>query len=216
MPQLHFTFRNNGPLKLEITPQDSTFENILFSKDKEPIPIKTSVFFCRCGQSHKQPYCDGTHKRVGFSDKKEITEDLLQHYEGKDVTITFNRSICSGAAQCVEKFSHIYSSQSSTNWINPDAGNLEEIQQSVKNCPSGALSFKINGQQQSGETYANQRLDIIKKGPLQIKGNITLEGITFSTNANEEKYTLCRCGASKNKPFCDYSHASLDGDEYSF
>lgn len=216
MPQLHFTFRDNGPLKLEITPNKESFENILFSEESQNITIKTSVFFCRCGQSKKQPYCDGTHKRIGFNDKKEISNDTLQHYEGKDISITFNRSICSGAAQCVEKYSHIYSSEGSTDWIFPDKGNSEEIKQSIINCPSGALSFQINQKQSSGETYEKSRIDIVKKGPLHIKGDITLEGISFSTNANKQKYSLCRCGASQNKPFCDYSHASLKGEEYTF
>ena len=215
MEKLHFTFRPDGPLKLEITPDDITIDNVLFDENGSSIPMKKNHFFCRCGQSKKQPGCDGTHKKNGFSDKKEITKELLQHYEGQHIDITFNRSICSGAAQCVEKFPHIYSSEGSTNWIFPNKGTKEEIIQSIKNCPSGALSYEINGNTPK-ESYDKPQLHIVKKGPLHIQGNVTLENIDFSVHANKEKYSLCRCGASQNKPFCDYSHASLKGEAYTF
>ena len=215
MNELTFNLIENGPIKLTITPNEIEFKNILFDENNQTIPIKKNVFLCRCGKSTKQPYCNGTHKKVGFTSNKEIEEENLQVYEGKEINITFNRSICAGAANCVHDFSNIYSSQSSEDWISPDKGSIDEVINSIKSCPSGALSYTLNKEQKK-ESYEEQTIHIIKNGPLSVKGNIKLEAIEFSTNANVQKYTLCRCGASKNKPFCDYSHASLKDESYTF
>ena len=66
------------------------------------------------------------------------------------------------------------------------------------------------------EKYENEEINIIKGGPILVKGDIENEIVSWATNANKQKFALCRCGNSKNKPFCDYSHASLDKDEYTF
>ena len=215
MKELSFSFRNNGPIKLDIKPKDIEFEDLLFDENNKPIKTKNSVFFCRCGRSPKQPYCDGTHKKVGFTSNKEIDKEIIQEYKGEDINITFNRSICSGAASCVHNFSKIYSSENSNDWIRPDNDSVEEVIKSIENCPSGALSFSLNGIC-TKESYEKPTLHIIKKGPLIVKGDISLEGVLFATNANVQKYTLCRCGASENKPFCDYSHAVLKEESYTF
>ena len=213
--KLSFTFINNGPLKLYVQPENITFDNILFDTNNQTIDIKKSAFFCRCGRSANQPFCDGTHKKVGFSSQKEINKDILKNYEGKEINITFNRSICSGAAYCVKKFPNIYSESSSTNWISPDKGTIEEVIRSIKNCPSGALSYELNGKREF-ENFDKPTLHIKKRGPLNVKGDFELEKMSFSTHANVHKYALCRCGNSKNKPFCDYTHETINGEEYTF
>lgn len=198
--------RENGPFKLSAESEEE-IKNLLFFNNS-PITFSKNIPLCRCGLSSTQPRCDGTHKRVGFNSSNELKKEIIQTYEGIDITVVFNRSICSGAAQCVHKFPKIYTN-ASEDWVFPNEGSIEEIKESIKNCPSGALSF-IENQSTSKTTNTTHSLSISQKGPIYVKGAIDLEVEHWSSYANKEQYALCRCGASKNKPFCDYSHASLE------
>lgn len=212
MKKLSINFVENGPIKITNNSNETLSKTVLF--DNNPIQMKSNLFICRCGRTKNQPLCDGTHAKVNFNSNKEIKEENIQVYEGKDIDIHFNRSICSGAANCVRKFSNIYKS-TSENWISPDKGTIEEVINSIKACPSGALSYELKDESPK-EEYKDEEINIIKDGPILVKGDIENEISSWSTNANKQKFALCRCGNSKNKPFCDYSHASLDKDEYTF
>jgi len=86
---------------------------------------------------------------------------------------------------------------------------VEEIIDTIRKCPSGALSYAIDGQ----EARAGERppkMVVTDNGPYAVSGAIELMGVEFGDGASKEHYTLCRCGASKNKPFCDGSHWSAE------
>jgi len=114
-------------------------------------------------------------------------------------------SICAGAATCVEGLPSVFNSDDSNNWIFPDEESNERIIESIKKCPSGALSYSI-GMNIYTDDRVTPRIDIIKDGPYNVEG-IKLEGFHTPSKFSETKYSLCRCGHSKNKPYCDYSHA---------
>jgi hypothetical protein len=81
----------------------------------------------------------------------------------------------------------------------------------VRRCPSGALSYSIDGvEYRDPEEQRNPTVTVLKNGPYHITGGIELigENIQFGEGASKEHYTLCRCGASENKPFCDGAHKS--------
>ncbi|RUM63872.1 MAG: hypothetical protein DSZ04_03950 [Sulfurimonas sp.] len=188
----------DGPLILEM-------DKPLLVKDEELILRESTVYLCRCGDSFKKPFCDGTHKKNGFTSKREISKELLEDYEGKDITIHFNRSICAGAFSCVKGSPSVFLSGERKDWIKPDRGNGENIINTINNCPSGALSYSIND-----EVHIDKRefpkVTVLKDGPYNVEG-VSCEHKDLPNNFCESKYTLCRCGFSKNKPYCDYSHA---------
>lgn len=202
----------NGPLKI-VNQTEESLKNILFY-DSKPLDLEKTAFLCRCGRTNNQPYCDGTHIKYNFNSQNDLEEEIIQVYDSKNVTVTFNRSICAGSANCVKKFPEIYTSESE-NWIHPELGTLENIIQSVKDCPSGALSYTLNKDCQL-ESCQKEKIDIIKNGPIQVRGPIDIKIEKWSSFANKTKFTLCRCGSSQNKPFCDYSHAKLKDNEYTF
>jgi len=90
-------------------------------------------------------------------------------------------------------------------WIDPDAAEVAAIVETVKKCPSGALSYSIDGVE-----YRDQNRDpmvtVTKDGPYAIISGVELIGQTWCEGASAEYYTLCRCGNSKNKPFCSGRH----------
>ncbi|MGB5965430.1 MAG: (4Fe-4S)-binding protein, partial [Sulfurimonadaceae bacterium] len=126
-------------------------------------------------------------------------------YEGQEITIHFNRSICAGAAACVHGLPTVFTSDNSTDWIRPDNEKNAKIIETIKACPSGALSYSVKGKT-TIDARSVPKITIVKNGPYKVEG-ITLEGMPTPTNFSTTKYVLCRCGHSKNRPYCDYSHA---------
>ncbi len=191
------TPKEDGPLVL------TSEDGILFSEDQQ-LETKNAAFLCRCGHSAKKPFCDGAHNKAGFSSAKEIDQQIIQEYTGREVCITFNRSICAGAAHCVHELPEVFSSQGSENWIFPDQGSLAEIEKTVCSCPSGALTYTVKGERFI-DSRTQPKVSIVKNGPYIVE-SVPFEGAMDALHWSPTKYTLCRCGLSKNKPYCDYSH----------
>lgn len=161
---------------------------------------------CRCGGSKNKPFCDGTHARIGFSDRKlsDGRDDHRDRYAGKGITIFDNRALCAHAGYCTDELKAVFR-QHETPWIDPEGASVREIIAIVERCPSGALSYAIGGV----EAAPPQRPPMVtatKDGPYAVTGGIELVDVARGEGASTEHYTLCRCGASKNKPFCDGSH----------
>jgi CDGSH-type Zn-finger protein len=187
-------------------------ENFIDSDGKR-LETKPAMGLCRCGASRNKPFCDGSHKEVGFSDETSPgrTEDKATRYAGRAITIINNPLLCSVAEYCHKELNSVFN-ESNTPWINPDGDTLEHIKAVIGKCPSGALSYSINGEPQSVSTR-EATITLEKNGPLRITGGIELQGARWGQGASQEHYTLCRCGASKNKPFCDGSHVTIDFDD---
>ena len=172
----------------------------------ETWPAAPSVALCRCGGSKNKPFCDGTHRRNGFNDQNtaDATQNKRTAYAGKRITIFDNRAICAHAAFCTDELASVFRHHD-TPWIVPDAAGLEKIVSTIKKCPSGALSYAIDGVE-AAPPQRPPMVTVTDNGPYAITGGIELMGAKLGDGASAEHYTLCRCGASKNKPFCDGSH----------
>jgi len=210
----------NGPYYLINDMQPKVVYNLQNFKG-EPLSTTVGIALCRCGASKNKPFCDGTHNVIGFSSgnrtldenddtKKIAIKDKRRNYPGKEITVHDNRKICSHAAECVNNLSSVFK-LGSRPWINPDASKMNDIIDVVRRCPSGALSYSIDGvEYRDPEEQRNPIVTVLKNGPYHITGGIELigENIQFGEGASKEHYTLCRCGASENKPFCDGAHKS--------
>ena len=193
------TLSSNGPYIVRDLP---TLQN----SEGERLEAKPVMALCRCGGSANKPFCDGTHAEIGFSDAKleGRVEDRQDDYAGAEVTIHDNRGICSHAGRCSDGLPSVFRLGKEP-WIDPKGATTEEITATVKQCPSGALSYSPGGAE-----YRNQdrqpAVTVSKNGPLVVVGGPDLVGVTRGQGASEEHFTLCRCGGSKNKPFCDGMH----------
>ena len=210
----------NGPYYLINDVQPKVVYNLQNFKG-EPLSTIVGIALCRCGASKNKPFCDGTHSVIGFSSanktleenddiEKIVIKDRRRDYPGKEITVHDNRRICSHAAECVNNLSSVFK-LGSRPWINPDGSKMNDIIEVVRRCPSGALSYSIDGvEYRDPEEQRNPTVTVLKNGPYHITGGIELigESIQFGEGASKEHYTLCRCGASENKPFCDGAHKS--------
>jgi CDGSH-type Zn-finger protein len=119
------------------------------------------------------------------------------------------------AAECVNNLPSVFKLNARP-WIDPDGATLEEIINTIRKCPSGALSYSIDGIEHRDQNERTPIVNVSVDGPYLITGGIELIGgdanniIQFGDGASKEHYTLCRCGASNNKPFCDGMHKVIN------
>ena len=175
----------------------------------EQLETQPTVALCRCGGSKKKPFCDNTHAKIGFSDEKVDgrTEDRRDDYAGQAITIHDNRGICAHAGLCSDGLSAVFQLEHEP-WIDPDAAQPEEIIAIVKSCPSGALSYSVEGEE-LGDQAREPAVTVSQNGPYLVTGGPELVDVDRGEGVSKEHFALCRCGASKNKPFCDGSHWSI-------
>jgi CDGSH-type Zn-finger protein/ferredoxin len=198
---IKITLQTDGPISLSAEGEDFP---VLKSAAGDDIEVEESVFLCRCGASQNKPFCDWAHAGSGYSEKNECQNDKLQDFEAPGITVHFNRSICSGAAECVHSLPAVFKS-ASEDWIHPAEASVAEVMETVRKCPSGALTFTVGGKTEVKQE-GSVSIRIVKNGPYEIKGPVVFDSPKWSLNASKTNFALCRCGKSGNNPFCDYSH----------
>lgn len=190
---------DNGPLLV------SNLESLQDSRGKT-IETRPRYALCRCGKSGNKPFCDSSHRAAGFSSDNtaDRTKDTLQTYPGHTLSIQDNRFLCAHMGICTERLPAVFKLGEEP-WIDPDGEPLQAIEEIVRHCPSGALSIPLHdGHPVSGPPMAG--ITVSRNGPYLVTGDATLEGAEWSEHADQGRFALCRCGASRNKPFCDGSH----------
>ena len=194
---------DNGPLIVD------NLEKLTNSKG-EQLDSGDKIALCRCGHSSNKPFCDGTHKEVGFTGERETNASLAKEraYEGQEITIHDNRTICCHAAECVSNLNSVFDINTNP-WINPDNATTQEVIDVVKKCPSGALSYSVSNVQ-TRDFERSPEINIAHNGPYNVVGNIDINLSEDLQPPSREHYSLCRCGASKNKPYCDGSHSNIN------
>ncbi len=141
--------------------------------------------------------------KLGFKDDRSTIHDSkTRDYVGKKITIHDNRSICSHPGFCYQDLPTVFD-MSKHPWVNPDGDKVESIITIIKRCPSGALSYTIDGVK--CDSFSDTpSVRVLKDGPYIVRGHVEL--IDERQPVSKEHYSLCRCGLSHNKPFCDGEH----------
>lgn len=176
-----------------------------YKSDSEPLAL------CRCGHSKTKPYCDGTHTDILWdsqltADHRPLLEDA-EKYEGPDLELHDNPAYCVHARFCMAK---------GTVWrLIRQSDEPEKHRLTVREtflCPSGRLKLLQKNDHRFLEPELPPAIGIIEdpqkecSGPLWIKGGIPIEDSECNPYEVRNRVTLCRCGLSHNKPFCDGSH----------
>ncbi len=126
----------------------------------------------------------------------------MEKIVGKEVTIHFDGSRCIHSRNCVLSRPDVFVPNVKGEWIHPDAAPADVVMHLGYNCPSGAIRVTRNSDSADTDTPpVVNTVRVRENGPLAIEGELDIAGATGSVRA-----TLCRCGQSKNKPYCDGSH----------
>jgi CDGSH-type Zn-finger protein/uncharacterized Fe-S cluster protein YjdI len=127
----------------------------------------------------------------------------VQEYRGKNVIVRFDGARCIHSRHCVLGQPEVFVANAPGPWIQPDHASLDAVAATVWSCPSGALTLeRLDGGEQESAPAVNV-VRILENGPLAFRADLRMDGQPATFRA-----TLCRCGASKAKPYCDGSHVT--------
>jgi CDGSH-type Zn-finger protein len=170
------------------------------------------VYLCRCGHSASKPFCDDSHLRVGFDGTETADRgpfaDRAEVEEHDGHAFADDGSLCVSAGFCGTRTTSVWNLLEESN----DPAALDRMREMIWNCPSGRLALlAANGA--TTEPDLPQSIAVTPGGPLWVRGGIPVIGADGQSWETRNRVTLCRCGQSSNRPFCDRTHASLHFDE---
>lgn len=127
-------------------------------------------------------------------------------YRGKDIEVSFDLDLCTHIGECLRGHRGVFNLDRRP-WVLPDEADADTVAEVVERCPSGALQYRRHDGG-SQEEHAGTTVTPIRDGPLLVTGEIE---VRREDGAVEKlpRATLCRCGSSRNKPFCDNQHLAV-------
>jgi CDGSH-type Zn-finger protein len=173
--------------------------------------LQEKCALCRCGQSKNKPFCDGTHVKVGFdgtetAGQEEYLNEAIE-IDGPAVKLTDIEILCASARFC-HRAGGIWN-------LIPQSGEPEAkriIIEEACDCPSGRLVVWDKKTKKTIEPDFEKSIVLVEDpwvgviGPIWVRGGIPVESVEGKAYRVRNRVTLCRCGKSSNKPFCDSSH----------
>ena len=197
----------NGPLLL------SGADSVTRFPDGKSYAVEGNAALCRCGGSQNKPFCDGTHAKIGFTGDKDSDRvpDKREDYAASGITVHDNRGLCAHAGKCTDGLPSVFRLREEP-FVDPEAASSDEIAGTIKQCPSGALSYSIAGAEDS-EWGGDAVVAFVAGGPYVIKGGAELENAELLEGGTTDHFVLCRCGKSQSKPFCSGAHWNVQFDE---
>jgi len=183
-------------------------------------PAQDCYSICRCGQSKKQPYCDGAHTSAGFDGTERASrkpyDEQAEKIRGQALNLKDAEAFCSSARFCLAK--------GGTWKLTLRSRDPEKRKTAIEqacNCPSGRLVACDKTTGKPIEPAFEPSLSLIEdpqagaSGPVWVRGGVTVVSADGEDHETRNRVTLCRCGESDNKPFCDGTHIKVrfnDGD----
>ena len=168
---------------------------------------------CRCGRTNTPPFCDGSHLE-GFDGTEtaghEPYRDRADVYPGDGVYL-FDDNRCAYARFCHREDGDVWSLTEASY----DPHYKREAVRASSDCPAGRLTHVDTETSQVYESNLAPGITLLEdteegvSGPLFVHGRITLEAADGTEYELRNRYALCRCGASRNKPFCDALHVNV-------
>ncbi|MDZ7728705.1 MAG: (4Fe-4S)-binding protein [Dehalococcoidia bacterium] len=135
-----------------------------------------------------------------------MAEGTRKEYTAEGIAVSFDSALCIHTAACLRGLPDVFDVNRRP-WIQPENASPDEIIEVVNRCPSGALQWRIPGEERPDPLREQElRIRASRNGPLQVRGNFTLLDGEGEELHESTRLSLCRCGLSENKPFCDNSH----------
>lgn len=216
-PGVRITVTKNGPYFVD-GPLPLTVESITHDEDGEShewsvesrLADRGSCGLCRCGQSDNKPLCDGSHAAAGFDGTETASREPYAQradvVEGPRYDLADHRELCADARFCHRAGALWHRIREDSD----EAANV--VREECELCPSGryVLLDKETGEHIEPELRPSiafvQDTGAAVSGPIWVRGGIEVVSADGEAYEVRNRMTLCRCGQSKNKPFCDGSH----------
>jgi len=206
-----FIIHGQPPLVQQfITPDDSGHSWTYRAGQR--FELEEPAELCRCGHSQHKPFCDGSHKRVGFDGTETASLqpilDGAKVFDGPTLRVSDNPDYCANS-----RFCDGHGSVWKLVLRSDDPQTAEYVLHETHHCPSGRLLAWDVASGVPLEALDAPELGLIEdpsshsSGPLWVRGGIAIQSADGSVYEIRNRVTLCRCGHSQNKPFCDGSHA---------
>jgi|SRR5271157_1285662 len=174
-------------------------------------PVQEKCGLCRCGESKNKPFCDGTHVKIGFDGTETAsTEPYLKQakvIEGPTLKLTDVENLCASARFC-HRAGEIWNLIPKSDGPDNKRVAIEE----AGDCPSGRLVVWDRKKGEAIEPKFEKSIGLIEdpqmecSGPIWVRGGIPITSADGKIYEVRNRVTLCRCGKSSIKPFCDSSH----------
>ncbi len=139
-----------------------------------------------------------------------MEKDITKKYTNGEVTIVWKPGMCIHSTICWKQATglpQVFNPRERP-WIKAEGASSARIVEQVEKCPSGALSFFFNEEDKNETATVTQetKVEVSANGPLLVYGNITIKDRDGNETHKSKVTAFCRCGQSKNKPYCDGSH----------
>ncbi len=219
MPAARIEITENGPylvsgglpLSEESIVTNAEGDSLDYRVDKK-FPLKPQYALCRCGQSGNKPFCDGTHVAVPFDGTETASRqpylEQAETIEGPTMRLTDAEGLCAFARFCDPK-GRIWNLVQQPD--NPETRKI--VEHEAGHCPAGRLVLWDRVTGKPIEPKFEPSLVLIEdtekqvSGPIWVRGGIPVVSADGKTLEIRNRVTLCRCGQSSNKPYCDGAHA---------
>ena len=197
--------------RMTIVP-DASGDSVEWRNDGQ-IETPSTYALCRCGRSATKPLCDGSHESGRFDGTETASRapylDQAGEQVGPQLVLTDAPALCAFARFC-DRAGQIW------NLVERDDPSSADLtRREAADCPSGRLVVWDRESRAVVEPNLEPAIGVVADpqqrvaGPLWVQGGIELIGADGLAYERRNRVTLCRCGASQNKPFCDGSHAAI-------
>jgi CDGSH-type Zn-finger protein len=182
--------------------------------ESDPIAVKDRYALCRCGLSRNKPFCDGSHVAAKFdgtetASRKPYSEQA-EVLDGPVLQLRDVETLCAFGRFC-DPNGRVWNQVAQTD----DPSMRETFVRQVGECPAGRLVAWDKATGRALEPELPVSIGLVEdpaqgcSGPLWLRGGIPVVSADGFAYEVRNRVTLCRCGASQNKPFCDATHSSM-------
>ncbi|MDR0833590.1 MAG: CDGSH iron-sulfur domain-containing protein [Candidatus Symbiothrix sp.] len=201
------------PINHELLIPDETGWSWSYQQGEKVEDCESPIALCRCGQSKHKPCCDGTHEDVEWDAAETAAKDTIapQQFTNQDFILNDNKEYCATARFCDGHGDiwHLLQKKELTE------GEKNTVKHQGKHCPSGRLRLQNATTGEIYEPKFDPGIGILEdpvlkvSGPIWVKGGIRVQSAGGESYTIRNRVTLCRCGHSSNKPFCDGTHVTI-------